>query len=142
MKLNLKKSPSEWLFTTANETGAEVQLEASPKYGGKGKFLRPMENLLASLASCASIDVLIILQKQKIEAEDYQVDIEADRKEEVPGNFESIRLVFKARPTFELQKFERAVELAMTKYCSVALSLDTNINLSWSVHFNPENNDI
>lgn len=135
MKLNLKKSSTEWLFTTANETGAEVQLEASPKFGGKGEFLRPMENLLASLASCASIDVLIILEKQKIEVEDYQVDIEADRKAKVPGNFETIRLVFKAKPTFELQKFERAVELAMTKYCSVALSLDTNINLSYSVHF-------
>lgn len=136
MKLNLKKSSTEWLFTTTNETGAKVQLEASPKFGGKGKFLRPMENLLASLASCASIDVLIILQKQKIEVEDYHVEIEAERNEEVPGNFKVIQLVFRANPTFEHQKFERAVELAMTKYCSVALSLDKDIDLTYSVKFN------
>lgn len=135
MKLKLAKNPEAWLFKTTNEDGASVQLEASPKFGGNGSHLRPMENLLASLASCASIDTLAILQKQKIEVEDYQVLIEARRNSEVPGNFEYIKLGFRAKETFEIEKFVRAVDLSMSKYCSVALSLDKDIQTEFDVQF-------
>lgn len=133
MKLNLNRIETPFVLEVSNEDGAKLIFDASPDIGGHNKGLRPMQGLAASLAACSSIDVLFILRKQQIEPEEYGVEIDAKRKEdEVPAVFESIHLKFKFKGVPK-EKAERAVELSVTKYCSVSRMLENSVEITSSV---------
>ena len=77
LKLNLKEEP--FVFEVKNEDGAICLMDGSPDIGGKNKGLRPMQLLASSIAGCASIDILLILRKQRIEPTHFSIDIETKR---------------------------------------------------------------
>jgi putative redox protein len=70
IQINLCRVDGDFHLAAINEDGHEVHLDASPSIGGTGKGMRPMQMLLASLASCSSIDVINILKKQRQQAID------------------------------------------------------------------------
>lgn len=116
-----------------SEEGLKITFDAKESIGGEGFGIRPMQGVAASLAACSSIDVLYILKKQKLEPEEYEVEIDAKRKEDtVPAVFESIHLSFKLKGV-PLDKAERAVELSVTKYCSVSRMLEHSVEITSSV---------
>lgn len=94
----------------------------------------PFDTFLSAIAGCAATDVVLILRKQRTPVESLEVQVEAGRVREFPGRLESLRLVFRitgqgiTRP-----QAERAVELAVTKYCSVRSSLAGDVAVSWQV---------
>jgi len=92
-----------------------------------------MQLLAGSLAGCMSIDIVLILQKQKINPKVYQIEIDAKRKEGTPSPFESIHLKFQVDGSVPLDKLERAILLSKEKYCSVSLSLNPNIKISHEI---------
>ena len=94
MKLELKLVESPFVLEVKNEAGISIKMDATEKIGGKNKGMRPMEVLAGSLAGCMSIDVLLILQKQRQEVTFYEVNVDANRKDAVPAVFETIYLVF------------------------------------------------
>ena len=108
-------------------------MDATEKIGGKNKGMRPMEVLAGSLAGCMSIDVLLILQKQRQEVTFYEVNVDANRKDAVPAVFETIYLVFSFNPEVDLEKAAAAVKLSHEKYCSVSASLNPNIHIQTEV---------
>ncbi len=77
------------------------------------------------LMGCMAIDVLMILEKGRVEVGSLEVLADADRNPEPPRFFTRIRLTFvlggvaaEAR-----SKVDRAIELSSDKYCSVLHSL-------------------
>lgn len=133
MKLKLNRLNEQVAFEIQNEEGLKVQVDGSASVGGEGLGIRPMELLASSLASCASIDVLLILKKKRIELTHFEVEILARRKDAVPASFESIHLIFQIGINDESDPVGKAVELSVKKYCSVATSLDKAIKISWEV---------
>lgn len=133
MKLNLKRINDQVAFEIQNEEGLKVQVDGSFAVGGEGLGLRPMELLAASLASCSCIDVLLILKKKRVVLNHFEVEILARRKEAVPASFESIHLLFHIGENDELEPLEKAIQLSVEKYCSVASSLDKGIKITWEV---------
>ena len=87
---------------------------------------------LLGQAGCASIDLGLILQKQKLTLEDYSVEVTAERNDNVAKNFKSINLHFNLTGDLDDSKVARAIDLTLTKYCSVALSLDKEIKITSS----------
>lgn len=65
MKLYFKRIEEPFVFELENEKGTKVLIDASEDIGGKNKSLTPMQLLAGSLAGCMSIDVVLILNKQK-----------------------------------------------------------------------------
>ena len=133
MKITLTKTGDPFQFTAQNESGAQTRMDASTSVGGTNTGLRPMEHLVAALAGCAAIDLLIILQKKRIEITDLEIDIFAERKEETPSAFRSIQLQFKvagAAPESVYPVAGRVLE----KYCSVAASLHPDISITHTVN--------
>ena len=130
MKLTLDRIESPYVMQVTNQTGQTTNFDASPELGGKEKGMRPMEVLASSLAACASIDVINILQKQKQEIESYKVEIEAKRRDEVPAIFETIHLKFILKGKLTENKVKRAIELSMEKYCSVTKILEKTCQIS------------
>jgi putative redox protein len=138
MKLKVNKIGSPFLMELVNEQGNSCLIDASASIGGTDKGLRPMELLAGSLASCISIDVLLILTKQRISTDSYTVEIVGERKEGIPSPFEKIDLVFKLKNEANRPKIERAVSLAIEKYCSVASSLNEQIKIGYTIQLSDD----
>jgi putative redox protein len=133
MKIELNREEEPYVFQLKNETGAICTLDASASLGGKNKGLTPMQLLAGSLAGCMSIDVVLILQKQKINPKVYRVEIDAKQRVGTPSPFEAIHLIFSIDEAVPLDKMERAILLSKEKYCSVSLSLNPEIEITHEV---------
>jgi putative redox protein len=135
MILVLKKTDDDFGMQVSNEKGLSIHMDASADLGGKDSGMRPMEVLVSSLAGCISIDVILILRKQRIALDHYNVIIDAKRAEAVPAPFEKIHLTFEFSKEVDPDKAERAVKLAKEKYCSVSASLNENIQIIHQLKF-------
>ena len=134
MKIELQRRRAPFLLEACNNAGNRLLFDGSSEAGGGDGGFRPMEGLMASLAACASIDLVRILQKQRQELVDLSISVDGDRKEGVePAPFTAIKVTFRLHGDIDRTKAERAAELAMTKYCSVGASLDSSITVTHQV---------
>jgi putative redox protein len=133
MKLYFERKETPFVFEIKNESGATAVVDATPNIGGKNKGLTPMQLLAGSLAGCMSIDVLSILNKQKIEPSYFAIEIQATKKEGQPSPFENIKLIFKVDKEVPHDKLEKAISLSKEKYCSVYFSLNKDILVTHEV---------
>ena len=98
----------------------------------------PFDTLLAAIATCASVDVVTILEKQRTPVQALEVRIEANRVESIPRRLASAILRFSiTAPGTTAAKATRAVELSVSKYCSVRSSLIADAPVSWTVEIKP-----
>lgn len=94
----------------------------------------PFDVLLAAIATCASVDVVTILEKQRTPAKALGVRVEATRVQSTPRRLASAILHFSiTAPGTTIEKATRAVELSVTKYCSVRSSLIADAAVTWKV---------
>lgn len=120
MKVSIKRVNEAVHFEASGEaSGTTVHIDGSPDIGGQGLGARPMELVLMALGSCSALDLVSILRKQRQVITDFSVDVNGERREEVPSVFTKIHLQFTLKGEIDLQKAERATELAVKKYCSV-----------------------
>jgi putative redox protein len=116
-------------FDAGRAGGVTHRIDVSGKTGPG-----PVDTLLNALAACTSVDVLEILAKRRTPATGLEVDVHADRVAAIPARLEHVKLVYRiAGPDIDREHAERAVELAVTKYCSVRDSLDPRIQIDWAV---------
>lgn len=92
-----------------------------------------VDTLVISLVACSSMDVVDILEKRKTPAESLSVDVRYARVNGVPRRLEAVHLLFRVRTASERHHVERAVTLAVEKYCSVATSLSSDIRITTDV---------
>jgi putative redox protein len=117
-------------FEAVAGTGGTLVVDGSPEIGGQGRGMRPMELLLAAVASCSAMDVVSILRKQREPLEHLTIEIHGARADAVPAPFTSMKLVFVARGAVDEHKLERAVSLAVEKYCSARATLG-DVEITW-----------
>ena len=134
MKLELNRREKPYVFELENENGTICKIDSSKDIGGKEKGLTPMELLAGALSACISIDILMILNKQSIELDNYTVSVDAKKKNSVPSPFEEIHLVFTMNKEIDLNKVQRAIQLSIDKYCSVKESLNPEIIITSEIN--------
>jgi len=117
-------------FDATGDSGGKLVVDGAPEIGGTGRGMRPMELLLSSVASCSAMDVLHILRKQREPIEHLTVDIEGVRPDAVLSPFTRMKLVFVVRGNVNPQKLERAVSLAVEKYCSARATIG-GVAVTW-----------
>jgi len=94
----------------------------------------PVDTLLCALAACTGVDVVDILAKRRTPVEGLTIEVKGDRANAVPARLERIHLTYKLRGVgIERVHAERAIELAVTKYCSVRDSLDAKMPVEWTL---------
>jgi putative redox protein len=94
----------------------------------------PFDTLLASLGTCVSVDVADILAKRRTPVSTLVIDVVGRRVDTVPRRLEHVMLNFSiAGGGIERVHAERAVELAVTKYCSVRDSLRPDVPVEWTI---------
>lgn len=138
MEIKLKRLNQAFHFEGSNEEGLTLHMDGSPAIGGEGKGIRPMELLLMAAGGCSSIDLGLILKKQRQELVDYQMKVTGERKTDDAKAFKHIHLHYDLWGNLDEDKVEKAIQLAVSKYCSVLLSLDKAIVIDYSfkIHSN------
>jgi len=78
-----------------------------------------------------------ILQKQRQDIQDIQVDVEGERRDEIPNIFTKIHIYFKLKGEIDEAKAQKAAELAVKKYCSVHdMLVNGGIEITYSIQIN------
>ena len=99
----------------------------------------PVDAVLSALASCTAIDVVEILAKRRTPVERLTMEVTGDRADGVPRRLTHVLLAYRIDGAgVERIHAERAIELAITKYCSVRDSLARDIVIEWSLALNGE----
>ena len=115
----------KWLdhmtFVGESGSGHSVVMDGSPDAGGRDLGIRPMEMLLLGLGGCTAFDVISILKKSRQKVIDCEVNIEAERSEEIPKVFTQIHIHFVVSGRdLKVDRVEKAVNLSADKYCSAS----------------------
>ena len=122
----------EHRFDAGRPGGPQVRIDASAQTGPG-----PVDSLLIGLGTCTGVDVVDILAKRRTPVTAFNIEVQAERRETSPRRVLKAHLIFRIDgPGIEREQAERAVELSVTKYCSVRDSLDPAIPITWSVAIN------
>lgn len=136
--IQLKRVQGDFGFLATDSEGHEVHMDSSTETGGQGFGVRPMQMLLMGLGGCSGIDIVMILKKQRQIVNGFSMRIEGEReKGKEPSLWEDVHIVFELVGTIDRDKAERACELSMHKYCSVAETLrKSGTRLTWGLTVN------
>jgi putative redox protein len=126
-------------------TGDDLQFLGSTAYGEPvavggsldGPGAKPSDLLPVSLAACTAYDVVIILRKQRQDLRGLEVVVTSQQDPEPPWVFRAIHMEFRITGAVDPRRAEKAVALAEAKYCSVAATLRSVVDLTHEVRITP-----
>ena len=111
-------------FRVTSGSGHASCTDGPPEHGGRNAGMRPMEMLLLGMGGCTAYDVAEILRKRRREPELLEIEIEAERADEIPKVFTKIHLKYTVKGAgIKSSEVARAVELSLGKYCSATRML-------------------
>jgi putative redox protein len=116
-------------FDTSKPGGPVAVIDGHGKLG-QG----PVDTLLSALGTCSAMDVVNILKKQRTPATTLEVEVVGTREDASPRRLKHALLIFRiSGPGIEREQALKAIELSVTKYCSVRDSLDPRIQVEWEL---------
>lgn len=128
----------EDLFMGSDEAGHSVVFDSAlptpAKARPRPKGIGPMNALLTSLGACSGMDVAAILQKRKQKLRSLTVAVSGKRpKYGYPKPFTEIHLRYLVGgEDIEERYVKEAVTDSITKFCSVAATIDGKAKISYS----------
>lgn len=139
MRIELNRVNDAFHFEAKGASNVIVNIDAAEDIGGNNAGARPMELLLMGLGGCTSIDVILILKKQRQVIEDLKLVIDGER-EKIEGTemspFTKINIHFIFKGNLDIKKVEKAIELSMEKYCSATAQFAPLATITHSVEIN------
>lgn len=138
VEINLHRKEGDFGFEATDANGHVVRLDTSDETGGVNFGVRPMQMLLMGLGGCSAIDIVMILKKQRQVISDFSIKITGEREPgKEPSLWQTVKIIFFLKGDIDKEKAERACQLSMDKYCSVAATLlKSGTNLTWEVVVN------
>lgn len=117
-------------FAAKSDSNHWITMDGPEDFGGSNAGVRAKELILMGLAGCTASDVIPILKKKKVQLQDFEINIIAEVAEEHPQVFTLINLeyIFYGKDIQE-KDVERAIELSLTKYCSVTAMLQKAVEI-------------
>ncbi|HEY8459437.1 MAG TPA: OsmC family protein [Blastocatellia bacterium] len=112
-------------FTGVNAGGIETAIDGDKQSGAS-----PVELMLEALGACLSVDVVTILEKARTPAAKFKATLEADRNRTEPRYLTGAKIMFDVwGDGIVPDKLVRAINLSISKYCSVYHSLRDDLKL-------------
>ncbi len=124
----------ELQFVGVADSGFPVKLDS---HSGPETGVGPMEMVTIALAGCTAMDVISILIKKKMDVIGFEVKVNADRSADPPKRITKAVLEYVVHGhDVDEDAVRRAIELSMTKYCSVHATLKDSfpIVLTYSIY--------
>jgi putative redox protein len=123
-------------FVAVPPSGHAITLDVK---GDRSNASGPLELLLVALGGCTGADVISVLIKKRQQVTDYFIEVHGERREEHPRNFTrmEVRHIVTGR-AISADAVAKAVELSMTKYCSVAATLRPTVEIVSTIEIHEE----
>jgi putative redox protein len=125
------------LFLGSDEQGHSVAFDSglsTPTRKAKPRGIGPMNALLTSLGACSGMDVASILLKRKQKLDSLTVEVSGKRPQYgYPKPFTEIHVRYRVGGEgLEERYVKEAVTDSMTKFCSVAATINGTAAISYS----------
>ncbi|MEO6405148.1 MAG: OsmC family protein [Ferruginibacter sp.] len=96
----------------------------------------PKRLMLASLGGCTGMDVVMILNKMRVEYSHFSVEVEAEVADEYPKIYNKVLLTYRIKmEKGNHAQMEKAIKLSQDKYCSVSAMFKSFAVLSTKVEY-------
>lgn len=97
-----------------------------------GIGMKPSELLLVSLGSCTGYDVVDILMKKRAKVTGLHITVDGEQAGQPPYVFTKIHIHY-AVTGFSIKSndVEKAIKLSKEKYCSVSLTLEPSVEITY-----------
>lgn len=97
----------------------------------KPQGVSPSDLLSMALIGCASVDVVEILNKQRLELHQLKVTAEAVQDDDPPWRFRKIHIHYQTiGKGIDAEKVRKAIKISEEKYCSVYATLKDAIEIT------------
>jgi putative redox protein len=121
-------------FDTGREGGPTARLDGTNETGQS-----PVDALLSALVTCSAVDVVEILAKRRTPAESCVIDVTATRRAEAPRRVLRFDIEYRIDGAgIDRLQAERAISLAIERYCSVAATLKPDTVIQTTLTLNGE----
>jgi len=135
MKIELERVDDGFHMQGKGMSSVVVNMDAAVDIGGKNAGARPMELMLMGLGGCTSIDLILILKKQRQPLKDLKIEVTGER-EQIEGTemkpFKKINIHYKLYGELDPARVEKAISLSMDKYCSATAQLRPSAEITHS----------
>ena len=115
-------------FEGTGSAGHRVSMDGDGRTGNS-----PSELVLIALCGCTGYDVVNILQKKREPFTSVEVSVEAEKAEESPRVYTTIKVLYRVRGKVSHKAVEDAVRLSEEKYCSVSAMLRKTAKISYRI---------
>jgi len=132
MEVKLYRENDKVFFRAENEEGNTLYIDGAPSIGGENKGFRPMQVVLSALAGCSLMDLVTIIEKSRMKLKDIRVSDVGNRADAIPAVFTDIRLHYDLYGKLDRDKVERALDLAVNKYCSVGAMIEKSAKITYT----------
>ena len=133
MNMQIKRIDEPYVFEFSDSNGNSMIMDSSADLEGQNRGMTPMQVLLGSLMGCMSIDIILVLKKQKISPKNYKVEAITKKREGVPTPYEKIHFVVSIDEDIDRKRIQRAISLSLEKYCSVRACLKDEIDITFEI---------
>lgn len=135
--IELNRVDGDYHMVATNAKGNVMHIDNNSESGGQDAGIGPMQSLLAAVGGCSVIDVVSILKKQRQNLTDIKVTVQGEREPNAtPSLYKTVHVHFTLFGQIDPDKAEKAVQLSIEKYCSVAETLrraGATISYRWSI---------
>ncbi len=110
-----------------------ITMDGPQDLGGSAAGVRPKELLMLALGGCTGSDVASILKKKKVNLSGFEMNISAGLSEGHPKVYTTMHIeyIFYGN-NINTADVERAIELSLTKHCSVTAMLSASVKITHS----------
>jgi len=133
MKISIQRLNDAVHMEAKNEDDVTLQMDGTGEIDGVNGGFRPMQMLLAAAGGCSAIDVVGILKKQRQNPDDLKIEVTGERVNvKEYSEFKTINIHFILKGNLDEKKVARAIDLSLTKYCSVSKTLEKTAKITSS----------
>lgn len=105
-------------------SGHTLTMDADEEAGGGNAGFRPMELLLVGFGGCTGMDVISILRKKRQPVTGFEMNVKGEKADDYPKIYKEVHIEYVVKGKgVQKEAVERAIELSLTKYCSVGATL-------------------
>lgn len=113
-----------------------IHTDKLEKHGGDNFGPRPKPLILSAIGGCTGMEIIAILEKMRLQIEGLEIDVTAELSDTQPKIYKDVKLQFKVKSNNpDKAKIERAINLAVDKYCGVVAMVKQFASVSSEIIF-------
>ena len=133
------KIKTEWKGDMAFDSHHDqhiIRIDTKPPMGND-TGTQPKSLMLSAFTGCTGLDVVSLLNKMRVEFDDFYMEVEAPLTDEVAAVYTKFKIdYYFSGKNLKKEKIEKAVKMSQDKYCGVTTMLKMIAPIEYHIHYN------